>query len=150
MATQFEKAILAAAVSAQEFHKDMTGGQYLWESHESFLQNYIAFRFARFDARGRFKRNGYCVYIDSSPKRIRKGLYQAHPGRTPRSRKRFDLVFWLKTKDEVKAILEIKCAWVRRYVESDIAKVTTFLQSAMARSVKLVFDSGKLKHVWSQ
>ena len=135
MPTKFERAILDAAVSAQEFHIEMTGGQYLWESHESFLQNYIAFRFAKFDAKGRFRRNGYCVYIDSSPRRIRKGLRNAYPGKTPKSRNRFDLVFWFKSKDEVKAILEIKRAWMKSPIESDIEKVTDFLSKAMARNI---------------
>ena len=136
MSTKFERAILDAAVSAQEFHMDMTGGQYLWESHESFLQNYIAFRFAKFDAKGRFRRNGYCVYIDSSPKKIREGLHKAYSGRTPMKGKRFDLVFWFKSKDEVKAILEIKRAWTKKPIECDIAKVTNFLRSAMASNVR--------------
>ena len=85
MATKFENQILDAAVAAQRFHIDMTGGQYLWESHESFLQNFIAFQFAKFDSKGKFKRNGYCVYIDSSPKKIREGLQKAYPGPTPRA-----------------------------------------------------------------
>lgn len=41
-------------------------------------------------------------------------------------RSRFDLVFWFKSKDEVKAVLEIKKAWTKRPIENDIDKVTRF------------------------
>ena len=127
MVTSFEMEILDAAVAAQHFHIDMTGGQYLWESHESFLQSYIAFRFARFDSEGRFQKGGYRVYIDPSSERVRGSLANSYRGRTPMKRSRFDLVFWLKTRDEVKAVLEIKRAWTKKPIEDDINKVTQFL-----------------------
>ena len=134
MATEFEKKILDAAVAAQRFHIDMTGGQYLWESHESFLQNYIAFRFAKFDSQGRFKRNGYCVYVDPSSQRIREGLAKFYRGKTPMRRSRFDLVFWFRSKDKVKAVLEIKRAWEKKSIENDINKVTRFLGAKIAEN----------------
>ena len=54
---KFEREILKAAVAAQKFHIKMTGGQYIWYSHESFLQNYIAIQL--------FKKTDHCVYIES-------------------------------------------------------------------------------------
>ena len=136
MSNRFEKKVLDAAVAAQEFHLAMTGGnQYLWESHESFLQSYIAFRFAKFDTEGRFdEENGYCVYFDASPKKIRQGLENAYPGKTPMKRSRFDLVIWSRKRDEVKAILEVKRAWMKTPIEDDIKKVTEFLSKRIAES----------------
>ena len=47
-------------------------------------------------------------------------------------RSRFDLVFWFKTKDEVKAVLEIKRAWTKKPIEDDINKVTQFLSKRIS------------------
>ena len=47
-------------------------------------------------------------------------------------RSRFDLVFWFKSKDEVKVVLEIKRAWRKRPIENDINKATRFLGKKIA------------------
>ena len=117
---KFEEAILDAAFSAQKFHIEMTGGQYLWYSHESFLQNFIAVRL--------FKTTDHCVYIDPSPKKIRESSASASKKPPKNLRRRFDLVFWLKSEDRVKAIVEIKATWGKKPVMDDVLKVSQLPQ----------------------
>lgn len=112
---EFEEAILDAAWNAQEFHIEMTGGQYLWYSHESFLQNFIA--------REMFNNTEHCVYVDPSPKKIRESTASASKKPPKNLQQRFDLVFWLKSEDRVKAIVEIKRAWGKKPVMDDIYKL---------------------------
>ena len=118
-----EKAILDAVKKAQEFHIDMTGGLYLGYSHESFLQNFIAMKM--------FKNTDHCVFVDPSPKKIRE-WYASAGNRPPKDmnlRERFDLVFWLKTQDRVKAIVEIKVTWRKKPVMDDVHKLSQYLNT---------------------
>ena len=115
---KFEKAILDAAWNAQKFHIEMTGGEYLWYSHESFLQNFIAIKMFK-----NKKKAGHYVYVDASPKKIRESSDSASEEDEKDSRQRFDLVFWFKSKNEVKAIVEIKRAWKKNSVMDDIYKL---------------------------
>ena len=122
---KFEKAILDAAMDSQHYHIEMTGGQYLPYSHESFLQNFLAVRL--------FNKTEHCVYVDPSPKKIRESSAWASR-RQPKSlmKQRFDLVFWLKSKDRVKAIVEIKATSgraLKRSVMNDVDKVSNYLKS---------------------
>lgn len=119
MPNQFEKAILDAAVSAQRFHIKMTGGYYLWYAHESYLQNYIAIRM--------FKKTGFYVSVDASPKKIRKDADSISKRPPGNSAQRFDLVFWRKSKNQLKAIVEIKRAWSQRPVIKDVEKLSGFI-----------------------
>ena len=118
---KFEKAILDAAIAAQEFHIEMTDGLYLPYSHESFLQNFIAIEM--------FKNTEHCVNVDASPKKIRE--FAASAGKKPPKNllQRFDLVFWLKSEDRVKAIMEIKETWGKNPVMDDINKVSKYLKT---------------------
>ena len=125
---KFEREILKAAVSAQKFHIKMTGGQYVWYSHESFLQNYIAIQL--------FKKTDHCVYIDPSPKKIRESSVSASRKPPKVIGQRFDLVFWAKTGDKVKAILEIKETWERSPVLDDIRKISNYLKTQDGRDVQ--------------
>ena len=116
---KFETAILDAAVSAQEFHIRMTAGYYLWYAHESYLQNYIAIEM--------FENQGFYVYVDASPKKIRAdsdSISKRPPGN---SAQRFDLVFWHKTKNQLRAIVEIKRAWNQGPVIKDVRKLLGFI-----------------------
>ena len=118
---KFEEVILKAAKDAQEFHIEMTGGQYLWYSHESFLQNFVAMQIS--------KNAGNCVYIDPTPKKIRDASANAI-GRPPLDlnlKQRFDLVCWLKVEDRVKAIVEIKVSSGKEAVLKDVRKLTRYL-----------------------
>lgn len=118
---KFEKAILDAAKKAQEFHKKMADGPYLSYSHESFLQNFIAMNM--------FKNTGHYVFVDPSPKKILEWYPSAgkKPPKNLNLRERFDLVFWLKSEDRVKAIVEIKVTWGKKPVMDDVHKVSEYL-----------------------
>ena len=115
----FEKALLNAAKAAQKFHIDMTEGAYLGYSHESFLQNFIAIKM--------FEKTGHCVYIDASPKKIREWTVPA--SKKPPKYRRFDLVFWFKSKNKVKAIVEIKRAWEKNSVMGDVNKLRKYRET---------------------
>ena len=126
----FEKAILDAAKKAQEFHTKMADGPYLSYSHESFLQNFIA--------REMFKNTGHCVFVDASPKKIRE-WYASTGNRPPKNmnlRERFDLVFWFKTEDRVKAIVEIKVTWGKKPVMDDVHKLSKYLKTKDGRGIR--------------
>ena len=122
---KFEKAILDAAVAAWDFHYAMTGGAYLHYTHESFLQNYIAVQL--------FKKEGFYVYVDPSPKKIRNdskpGVIAKKPPKNLNLKQRFDLVIWLKTEDRVKAIIEVKRAWSKPPVLKDVKKISRYLKT---------------------
>ena len=112
MPNQFEKALLDAAVSAQEFHKEMAFGYYLDNSHESYLQNYIAIEM--------FKECSYPVYIDASPKRIFED--NELPGNIL-----FDLAFWWKGGEKPRALVEIKRTWAdKNKVLDDVKKIINY------------------------
>lgn len=119
MPNKFEAAILDAAVSAQEFHIEMTGGYYLWYSHESYLQNYIAIEV--------FENQGFYVYVDASPKKIREGADSISKRPPSNIAQRFDLVFWHKTKNQIRAIIEIKRAWNQTPVIKDVEKLLGYI-----------------------
>lgn len=116
MANQFETKILDAAKAAQNFYNEMTGEYYIRHAHESFLQNFIVFKMA----------DEYCIYIDCSPEKIKQDTTAGGRGKTPMKNKRFDLVFWKKSEDKVKAVVEIKRACYPSLVVKDIEKVATF------------------------
>jgi len=118
MPNGFEKAILDAAVSAQEFHIEMSG-YYLWYSHESYLQNYIAVKV--------FGNQGFYTYVDASPKKIREGSDSISKRPPKKIAQRFDLVFWHKTKNQPKAIVEIKRAWNQTPVINDVKKISNYI-----------------------
>ena len=128
---KFEKAILDAALNAQKFHIEMTDGQYLWYSHESFLQNFIA--------REVFKKTEHCVYVDPSPKKIWESAASASKKPPKNLQQRFDLVFWLKTDNEVKAIVEIKRAWGKKPVMDDIYKLREHRKSKDGRNIRYYY-----------
>lgn len=119
MPNQFEKAILDAAVSAQRFHFKMTDGYYLWYTHESYLQNYIAIRM--------FKKTGFCVSVDASPKKIRQDSDSISKKPPSNSAQRFDLVFWHKTKNQLKAIVEIKRTSNQNRIIKDVEKLRGYI-----------------------
>ena len=126
----FEKALLDAAKAAQKFHIEMTEGAYLWYSHESFLQNFIAMNMFK------NKKMGHCVYVDPSPKKIREWLDSPGKKGPKNLRQRFDLVFWRKSKIEVKAIVEIKMNSGKELVKKDINKVSNYLKTKDGQNIQ--------------
>lgn len=127
----FEETILDAAWNAQEFHIEMTGGLYLPYSHESFLQNFIAMEM--------FNSTENCVYVDPSPKKIREWLDSPAKKGPKNLRQRFDLVFWLKEEDRVKAIVEIKRAWGKKPVMDDIYKLWKYRKTKDGRTIRYYY-----------
>ena len=119
VANKFETAILDAAISAQRFHIEMTGGYYLWYSHESYLQNYIAIK--------TFENEGFYTSVDASPKKIRKDSDSISKRPPKNLGQRFDLVFWKKAKNQLKAIVEIKRSWNQTPVINDVKKVLEYI-----------------------
>lgn len=118
---KFEQEVLKAAQRAQIFHMKMTDGTYLWESHESFLQNYVAVQL--------YNNKRYCVNIDYSPKKIRaKGATKSPITKMDKSR--FDLVCWMKSnRTKVKAIIEVK-VWVSPdSVVEDAVKISKYFKT---------------------
>ena len=119
MPNEFEKGILKAAISAQKFHIKMTAGYYLSYSHESYLQNYIAIKI--------FKNQGFYISVDASPKKIREDSDAISKRPPSKFAQRFDLVFWHKTKNQAKAIVEIKRAWNQTPVIKDVKKLLGYI-----------------------
>ncbi|MXX95007.1 MAG: hypothetical protein F4039_05520 [Gammaproteobacteria bacterium] len=126
---QPEVAILDSACRAQEFHMKMTDGWYLSYSHESFLQNFIAFEL--------FKKSKLSVNIDPSGRKVYE---EVSPwGRPPGSKRldqRFDVVVWKKDSSSVKAVIEVKKAWRTKSVLQDVKKLRKFLPTASVRCAK--------------
>ena len=125
----FEQAILDAAWKAQKFHDDMTDGLYLGYSHESFLQNFIAIEVFK-----NKKKAGHYVFVDASPKKIREWAVPA--SKKPPKYRRFDLVFWFKSKNEVKAIVEIKRAWEKSSVMGDVNKLRKYRDTKDGQNIR--------------
>src|SRR5712691_927273 len=84
-----EKTIFGSATGAQRLHIDMTGGWWLWDGPESFLQHTVARSITR---------KAYEVFIEASPAKIAKEHDKPLRGRpTKMKQKRFDIVVWQKT-----------------------------------------------------
>ena len=115
---RFEEAILNAAISAQRFHIEMSGF-YLWYSHESYLQNYIAIKV--------FENQRFETYVDASPRKIRESSDSISKRPPSNDAQRFDLVFWRKARNQLKAIVEIKRAWNQTPVIKDVKKLSSYI-----------------------
>ena len=90
----------------------MAWGYYLDNSHESYLQNYIAIEM--------FREQCYPVYIDASPKRIFED--DEMPGNIL-----FDLAFRFKGGDKPRALIEIKRTWAdKNKVLADVRKIIEY------------------------
>ena len=114
----FEQSLLNAAVSASRFHIKMTRGEYLWKSHESFLQNYIAIYL--------HSKMKYSLSIDYSPKNISR-RDSRFKSQTDEKNQRFDLVCWEKeVRYKVKAIIEIKKWRGPKDVFNDAIKISEY------------------------
>lgn len=79
------------------------------------------------------KKMGHWVYIDASPKKIREALDS--PGKKEPKNQRFDLVFWFKSEDRVKAIVEIKVRQWKQPVMKDLKKVKNYLKDKDGKNV---------------
>jgi hypothetical protein len=120
MMNQLEEAVIDAAKTAQKEYEKMTGGWWLSHGPESFLQHAVAIK---------VREEGFWVYPEASPKKIRKDQDVRPRGRPPRNPdKRFDLVVWQKASNKIRAILEIKRAWSISDLKGDREKIERFLK----------------------
>ena len=120
---QLEQAIIDGAKASQRDYEKMTGW---WLSHgpESFLICTIANKLA--------KNAGFWVFVEASPKKIRKERDEHPPrGRPPKNLgQRFDIVVWQKASNDVRAILEIKRAWSITDLRGDRKKIADFMENS--------------------
>ena len=117
----FEQSLLNAAVSASKFHIKMTRGEYLWKSHESFLQNYIAIYL--------HSEMGNSLSIDYSAKNISR-RDASFKSQSNEKIQRFDLVCWEKEDwHKVKSIIEIKQWRGPKDVFKDAIKISEYFSS---------------------
>lgn len=114
MQNDLEKTILRSAKKAQRDYEAMTGGQWLDHAPEMFLQAEVA--------RGIWRR-GFRVFIDASLDRIRQEI-GSRKGRNPAaSRKRFDISVWWRTRNSIRAVIEIKRDWSITSIREDARKI---------------------------
>jgi len=130
-----ERKILDFACGAFNRYHDMTGGGWLSETHESFLQNFVAIEIS--DALDRY------VGVDESPNRIINASEGERRGK-PRNdgNKRFDIVVWSTNKKankkggkksyQVMSLIEVKKSHsgvAYSALEKDAAKITDFAKN---------------------
>lgn len=70
------------------------------------------------------------------PKKIREWLDSPGKKGPKNLRQRFDLVFWRKSKNEVKAIVEIKVNSGKELVKKDINKVSNYLKTKDGQNIQ--------------
>jgi hypothetical protein len=98
---EFEKALCRSVRLAHRRYEAITGN-WLFHAPEHFLQNAIMLSLGK----------THEVYAEATRRKITDGMGRPPRGRPPRSRAyRFDLVVWHKTKDTLKAVIEIKRSW---------------------------------------
>lgn len=116
-----EKAIIEGTQTAQREYENMTGW---WLSHgpESFIMCSVAGMIA--------KKANFYVFIEASPKRIREEREEQLRGRPPANHgQRFDIVVWKKSKNDIRAIIEVKRAWSIADLRGDRKKISKYLAS---------------------
>ena len=111
-----EKAILTAAQrAAKEFDK-ISGGSWLGDGPESFLQIAVGIDIARQSDR--------YVGFEKSPKKLQQEMENKFRGQPPKIHgKRFDLVVWQKATDKPRAIIEVKRSWNKSGPIKDAEKI---------------------------
>jgi len=118
---KLEKAIITGTKLAQQQYEEMSGW---WLSHgpESFIMCAVAAQLA--------KKNNFYVFIEASPEKIRIERGFPHRGRPdPDRRKRFDIVIWQKSKNDIRAIIEVKRAWNLGNLRKDREKISKYIVS---------------------
>lgn len=116
---QLEQAILKGAVSAQKNYEKMTDW---WLSHgpEYFITCAVATNVAG--------KNGFSVFLEASPKKLKKERDERARGPQPKSNsQRFDLVVWQKSSVDVRAIIEIKRAYSIDPLQKDRDKIFRYM-----------------------
>jgi hypothetical protein len=117
---KFEQALIEGAKAAQEDYGEITGGWWLSYGPESFIGHTIA---------NKLRKEGFLVFPEASPKKIREEMDDPPKGRPPKNLgQRFDLVVWEKSNEKIKAVIEIKKAWDITLLRTDQKKIATFLK----------------------
>ncbi len=120
MATQLEKAIIQGARPARREYEKMTGW-WLFHGPESFLTCTVASKVS--------KKVDYTVFIEASPKRILDEREEKLKGKPPAYlNKRFDIVVWQKSKNNIQAIVEVKKAWNITNLKKDRKKISDYMK----------------------
>lgn len=115
-----EKAIIEGSVQAQQEYIKLTNW---WLSHgpEYFITCCVS--------RNIREVNGYLVFPEASPKKIKSEINLKKRGPTPKSDgKRFDIVVWEKHTENIRAIIEIKRAYNIEPVRNDYKKIVEHMK----------------------
>lgn len=115
---QLEEAIIKGAAIAQRDYFKMTDGWWLSHGPESFFMCVMAKHVASICK--------YRVFVEASPKKIKleRGVeHKVEPSQ------RFDAVIWLRSSDDVKAIIEIKRAYSIDPLRKDRDKILRFMEN---------------------
>ena len=95
---QVEKLLCRSVVQAFERYEGITG-YWLLHAPEHFLQNFLMLELGK--SRG--------VYMEATRRKIADGVGRPPKGRPPHSpTTRYDLVLWDKTRNTLRAVIEIK------------------------------------------
>lgn len=115
-----EKAIIQGAEIAQKEYSELTNW---WLSHgpEYFITCEVSKNIA--------KSNGYLVFPEASPKKIKSEINLVKRGPVPKSDgERFDIVVWEKHTQNIRAIIEIKRSYNINPIRNDLNKVKDHLK----------------------
>ncbi len=116
---QFENIIFDAVKDAHKQYEKMTDGWWLQHAPESFLHAVIAQHLSE----------KYYVYIDASNQKLRDGHVGLSGKIAKDPRKRPDISVWYKTTGMLKAEIEIKKAFTKTPIDSDIKKLSGFINT---------------------
>jgi hypothetical protein len=118
---KIEEAIIEGTKVAQREYDAMTGW---WLSHgpESYIMCIVANKIG--------KKADYSVFIEASPKKILSEREEKLRGRRPSNYgQRFDIVVWNKSRNDIRAIIEIKRAWSMANLSGDREKILKYMKS---------------------
>jgi hypothetical protein len=136
---QIERAIVQGAIDAQKRYEAMTGGWWLSHGPELYLQGVIAEHIAELK---------HWVYLDCSIRKIIEYDMGRRRGRPAfNERQRPDISVWYKSRDAIRAVVEIKRAFDVGPVRQDAQKLDRILSAAKgpAAGYLLVYSEAMTK-----
>jgi hypothetical protein len=131
---KIEEAIIEGTRKAQREYEYMTGW---WLSHgpESFIMCEVAYMIA--------KKADFSVFIEASPKKILSEREEKLRGRRPANHgQRFDIVVWHKSRNDIRAIIEVKRAWSIANLRGDSEKIIKYMASHCCPNVNRIDSIG--------
>jgi hypothetical protein len=135
-----EKRIFNGCIRAQKTYSNMTGGWWLWHGPESFIQHEVARSIRR-------SHKGFEAYAETSPRKIMAEHdlpLRGRPLKEDRLRQRFDVVVWKKTKNELRAVIEIKRGGaIVGQVARDAGKIQKYLSLKNSRGTGICYFTRK-------